>query len=161
MPERPSGCFAQKVPVTFSEVGDVSLWHQRAHVPRAWIEHARVEDAFAPLPPGRAGESCRIVDYGPLHAELAAELIEPGMVVLAEQFYPGWRAEVRAEGQASRPVEIERTREVMRGVWLPAGRYRLVYRYRPVDVILGAALSGAAWLAVAACGIAVVVRRHP
>jgi len=142
-------------------VGDVSLWHHPGHLPRAWIEHARVGDAFAPVPAQHAGESCEIVDYGPLRVEIAAELAEPGMVVLAEQFYPGWRAEVRAEGQAGRPVEIERTRQVMRGVWLPAGRYRLVYRYRPASVFIGGVLSGVAWLAIVAWGIAVVARRPP
>ena len=138
-------------------VGDVSLWVHPGHLPRAWIEHARVADAFAPLPAARDGESCEIVGYGPLHVEIAAELAEPGMVVLAEQFYPGWRAEVRARGQASRPVQIERTRQVMRGAWLPAGRYRIVYRYRPARVFVGGVLSGAAWLAIAAWGIAVLV----
>jgi len=141
-------------------VEDVSLWHHAGHLPRAWIEHARVEEAFARVPAPRTGESCEIVDFGPSRVEIAAELAEPGMVVLAEQFYPGWRAGVRAEGGAGRPVEIERTREVMRGVWLPAGRHRIVYRYRPTSVFTGGILSGAAWLAVAVWGIAVVVRRR-
>jgi hypothetical protein len=141
-------------------VDDVSLWHYPGHLPRAWIEHARVADPFAPVRAARARESCEVVGYGPMHVEIAAELAEPGMVVLAEQFYPGWRAEVCAEGQAGRPVEIERTRQVMRGVWLPAGRHRIVCRYRPASILLGAVLSGVAWLAVTAWGIVVVVRRR-
>jgi hypothetical protein len=141
-------------------VGDVSLWHNPDRLPRAWIEHARVDDALAPVPSPRAGESCEIVGFRPSRVEIAAELAGPGTLVLAEQFYPGWQAVVHAEGEPGRPVEIERTREVMRGVRLPAGHYRIVYRYRPTRVLVGGVLSGAAWLAVALWGIAMVVRRH-
>ena len=44
----------------------------------------------------------------------------------------------------------------MRGAWLPAGRHRLTYRYRPPDVVWGAWLSGIGWLGVGALVIATI-----
>ena len=63
--------------------------------------------------------------------EIAARLARPGLVVLADQFYPGWQAEVEGDGGPPRPVPILQTNRVMRGLWLPAGSHRLTFRYRP------------------------------
>jgi len=138
----------------------VSLWHNADALPRVWIEHARVDDALAPAPAARAGQGCVIDRYEPTRVEIAAELVEPGMVVLAEQFYPGWQLEVRSQGRDVRRAEIERTRQVMRGVWLDAGRHRLVYRYRPCRVVAGGIVSGLGWMFVAVWGIVVMLRKR-
>ncbi|HEV2063063.1 MAG TPA: YfhO family protein, partial [Thermoanaerobaculia bacterium] len=67
-----------------------------------------------------------------------------GLLVLADLFYPGWTAEVDG-----RPSEILRADGVFRAVALPAGSHRVVFRYQPLSVKIGAALSAAALLAVA------------
>jgi uncharacterized membrane protein YfhO len=89
-----------------------------------------------------------VVDVNPQRVEVDAELSRPGLVVLGDQYDPGWQVEVRTAGHGSRPATILRTDRVLRGVWLPAGRHHLVYAYRPTLFYLGAALSLLAWLAL-------------
>jgi len=95
-------------------------------------------------------ESCRLVHHDPSHVEIEAELQRPGLVVLCDQFYPGWRLEVE-ETSTGKTVSaaIMRTNRVMRGTWLPAGSYRLTYRYHPASFVCGATVSGLGWLAIA------------
>lgn len=97
-----------------------------------------------------AESSARIVAEGMQRVEIEARLAQPGLVVLADPFAPGWHLTVTKAGSAPRSIPILRTNRLMRGVWLEPGTYRLVYRYRPASMILGAALSIAAWLALAA-----------
>jgi hypothetical protein len=99
--------------------------------------------------PGNAdAEPCSVADVNPERVEIEADLAHPGLVVLGDQYDPGWQVEVRTEGQRSRPATILQTDRVLRGVWLPAGRHRLVYTYRPAMFYLGAAISLLAWLAL-------------
>jgi len=106
------------------------------------------------------GQSCRIVRYEPSRVEIEAQLDQPGLVVLGDQFYPGWRLEVETAGRATREVPILRTNRVMRGAWLPAGRHRLCYRYRPASIVCGACLSALGWLALAAIVLATALARR-
>ena len=102
------------------EVRGISLWHNPRHLPRAWIVHqVEVLPPVATAP--TAGESCRVLHYDPLRVKIEAELTRPGLVVLCDQFYPGWRLEVETAGQAPQEVPILRANRVMRGAWLPAG----------------------------------------
>jgi len=105
--------------------------------------------------------SCRIVRYEPSRVEIEARLDRPGLVVLADQFYPGWRLEVETLGRGAREVPILRTNRVMRAAWLPAGRHRLCYRYRPASLLAGACLSLLGWLGLAAIGLATALARRP
>ncbi len=122
-------------------------------------------DALPQPPEGPAhkaapAERCRIVRYEPSRVEIDAQLERPGLVVLADQFYPGWTLEVATGGSPPRRWPILRTNRVMRGAWLPAGQHRLVYRYRPAAFLAGAAVSGLAWVAVAvAAGWGLLRRR--
>jgi hypothetical protein len=99
-------------------------------------------------PAGARDDACRVVDINPQRVEVDAELTRPGLVVLGDQYDPGWRLEVRTAGQVERSATILRTDRVLRGVWLPAGRHHLTYTYRPTLFYLGAALSLLAWLAL-------------
>ena len=114
------------------DVKDASLWHNVDHLPRARIEET--------------GRPCRIAHYDPLRVEIEAELSEPGTVVLADQFYPGWQLAVETAGEGLLSKEIRRAGAVMRGVSLPAGSHRLIYRYRPASFLWGAIISGLGWM---------------
>jgi hypothetical protein len=130
--------------------------------PRDLRNSATIESTHCPLPTAHCplpDESCRVVHYDPLRVEIEAVLARPGLVVLCDQFYPGWKLEVETAGQDARSVPIFRTNRVMRGAWLPEGRHRLSYRYRPASVVWGAAISGLAWLAVIAGAGYSVIRR--
>jgi hypothetical protein len=68
-----------------------------------------------------------------------------GMLVMSENYYPGWRATVNG-----RPAEIYRVDGALRGVVLPAGFSRVTLDYAPASVYWGGALSLATFLGVAA-----------
>lgn len=114
--------------------------------------------------PLEAAESCRVTHYDPLCVQVEATLSQPGLVVLCDQFYPGWRVEVETVGSGVQgPHEcrhyerpILRTNRVMRGVWLTAGEHHLTYRYRPASVLVGGAITALAWLGL--MGFLVVCR---
>jgi hypothetical protein len=65
----------------------------------------------------------------------------PGLLVLTDLWYPGWTAE--ADGK---PAELRRADGFFRAVPLAAGTHRVTFQYRPLSVLFGAGLSGAALL---------------
>jgi uncharacterized membrane protein YfhO len=79
---------------------------------------------------------------------IRAVLDAPGYLVLADTWYPGWRATVDGE-----PAEILRANYAFRAVWLEAGEHVVEMVYRPLSVIGGGAVSLAA-LVLLAVGLA-------
>jgi uncharacterized membrane protein YfhO len=75
--------------------------------------------------------------------ELEASLDAPGVVVLADTYYPGWHATV--DGQ---PASIVAVNHLFRGVPAPKGTHRVRFEYRATRIWWGAAVS-AAGLAIA------------
>ncbi|MBN1441425.1 MAG: YfhO family protein, partial [Planctomycetes bacterium] len=71
--------------------------------------------------------------------------VEPGggYLVLADSYDAGWEAEVDG-----RPVEIHRANCFARAVAVPPGECRVVMRYRPLSLRLGALTSAAALLLI-------------
>ena len=55
---------------------------------------------------------------------------------MSDAYYPGWTLTVDG-----RPAEILRANRAMRGVALPAGVHRLVFRYEPLSFRIGLGLS--------------------
>ena len=60
----------------------------------------------------------------------------PGLLVLSDSFYPGWKAFVDGKG-----TEIHRVNYVMRGVVLSPGNHEVVFRYDPLSFKVGALIS--------------------
>jgi hypothetical protein len=154
---------------------DFVLFHNPHAVPRAFVVHdvreapeplalmaAMSDPGFDPLAwsyaegaapvggPKPYGAPARIVIDDDTVVEVEAELAEPGMLVLADSFYPGWVATV--EGV---PHEILPANHLFRGVLLPAGTHRVRFEYAPWTLPVGAGVSAAALLA-----ISVAVRRR-
>jgi hypothetical protein len=105
----------------------------------AWIE----TDDFRPLAEyvrGRPGpdptEAVTVTRYEPQRVELEARLQRPGIVVLADVYYPGWTLEIDGK-----PAEILRTNRLMRGAAVTAGTHRLVYAYDPLSFRIGGLIS--------------------
>jgi hypothetical protein len=73
----------------------------------------------------------------------------PGFLVVADQWFPGWRATVNG-GVA----EILRADYAFRAVEVPAGDVEVVFQYRPFSVLLGAVVS-----VLSAIGFVVAMRR--
>jgi len=61
-----------------------------------------------------------------------------GFLVLTDQYYPGWKADVNGAD-----AEILRANYAFRAVPVPAGQSVVHFRYQPRSVYLGAAITGA------------------
>ena len=72
---------------------------------------------------------------------IAADLERPGYVVLVDTYDPGWKATVDG-----RRAPVLRANAAFRAVPVGAGRHVVEMVYRPLSVIVGAALSAAAAL---------------
>src|SRR5205085_8298548 len=69
-------------------------------------------------------------------ARIEANMECKGMVILADTWFPGWKATV--DGKPERIWEVD---AALRGVVVPAGRHHIEMVYRPDSVMWGAALS--------------------
>lgn len=70
-----------------------------------------------------------ITRSAPRRVELDAEFFDgPGFAVLADQHYPGWRAFVDG-GE----TKIYKTNGLTRGVVVPPGRHKVIFKYAPVN----------------------------
>jgi membrane protein YfhO len=107
-------------------------------------------DAAGAPPPSPA----RIVSYGPSEVVLETRASRPGLAVLSDSWFPGWKATVDG-----RSTPIERVDYLVRGVRVPAGRSRIVMRYEPASFTAGLGLS-IAGLAIALGGVLVLVMRR-
>ncbi len=93
--------------------------------------------AGEPLPPEA---SLRWLRYLPERVELQVSSPRPAFLVLLDAFDPRWKAEVDG-----RPVPLYRTDVAFRGIALPAGSHRVVFRFHPVLGRWGITAGLAAW----------------
>lgn len=68
---------------------------------------------------------------------------ERGFVVLADQFYPGWKAYIDGK-----PSKIYRTNAVLRGVAVPGGEHVIIFKYVPLHIYASMFFSGLVLLAM-------------
>ena len=84
----------------------------------------------------------------PQQVVLEATLESPGLVILADVYYPGW--ELLIDGK---PAPIYRVNVMMRGAAVSSGRHRLVYTYRPQSFRVGRLVSLAGLAALLIFGV--------
>jgi hypothetical protein len=89
---------------------------------------------------------------GPNRVTIRASLDGPGYLVLADTWYPGWRATVDDQ-----PAEILRANYAYRAVHLDGGEHIVEMVYRPDSVLVGGVVSLVAVLVIVA-GLAVARR---
>jgi Bacterial membrane protein YfhO len=87
---------------------------------------------FLPGTPIGPTESVAVTAYDPTRVELKATMDRPGVVILADAYYPGWR--LRIDGQNA---PIYRANRLMRGAAVPAGVHTLVFTYEPASFRVG------------------------
>jgi hypothetical protein len=148
--------------------GDVKVYERLGAPGRAWLVHgvspvhdeaeaqtalavpafapralALVEAPLAPAPPGESqpGESVTTTSYADERQTYEVEAISPGLLVVADAWYPGWRATVDG-----RPAEILRANLLYRAVALERGRHEVTFEYAPRPWRTGLIVSGAAAL---------------
>jgi hypothetical protein len=80
--------------------------------------------------------SAAIKNYRNNRVEIDARLSDPGILVLTDAFYPGWKVFVGGREQS-----ILRANYLFRGVELPAGNHRVEFIYQPVSFKLGLTIS--------------------
>jgi hypothetical protein len=100
-----------------------------------------LQEAFVEKPspyPSRSGGLARvnIARYENTSVNIEAALDAPGMLVLADSYYPGWHVYVDGKEE-----EIVRTNVFFRGVQLTPGEHRVEFRYKPQSFRLGALVS--------------------
>jgi hypothetical protein len=100
----------------------------------AWIEtdDPRSLAHYVPGAEPDPTETVSITRYEPQRVEIEARLKSPGLVILADVYYPGWHLTI--DGRAS---TILRANRLMRGAPVGAGTHRLVYTYSPSSFRLG------------------------
>lgn len=135
---------------------------------RDWGVEAVVETA-APLPEWasskrspravQSASTSHITHYDPQYVVIEAYLTEPGLVVLNDSWFPGWRAYVSSNGSIQEAT-IHRVNRVQRGIWLPAGQHVVEYYYDPWSFYVGAVLSGIAWPFLGTLCLFVMRRRN-
>jgi Bacterial membrane protein YfhO len=90
---------------------------------------------LSPTPVGPS-ESVTVVEHRPQRVILRAALERPGLVILADTYYPGWQLTI--DGKRA---PIYRANRMMRSAAVPAGLHTLVYVYRPASFSIGATIS--------------------
>jgi hypothetical protein len=117
----------------------------------AWDPRESVILQGIPAPRGEGGEPGTVewIDQQPGRLELRSEAGGTGWVVVTDNDYPGWMAELDGK-----PVPIRRANFLFRAVEVPSGDHRLVLHYSPQSWLFGSAGSlislvlMAAWLFV-------------
>lgn len=90
--------------------------------------------------------TAEVVSLADDHMEVLTRAGAPAFLVTSDVYYPGWEASV--DGRAAR---LYQTDYLLRGVAVPAGERRVRFEFRPRSFRVGAWISLASLLLVAAC----------
>uniref|UniRef100_Q01X59 YfhO family protein n=1 Tax=Solibacter usitatus (strain Ellin6076) TaxID=234267 RepID=Q01X59_SOLUE len=147
-------------PEVFSGDGGWKVWERSTAFPRAWVVHGVTEGgAGKVLDPAidlrqtvvmerpvavegcGGGEPVEVRTPDENHVTLDATLQCAGIVVLSDNWFPGWKATV--DGW---PAKVLIADAALRGVAVPGGRHRIEFTYAPGAVAWGGMLSAATLL---------------
>lgn len=133
-------CFAARtVPDHRAALQQLALGHR-------WQETALLEEETAAQPPSSGPPARVTIDaFHPEEIVLRVSSPRAGWLVLAEAWYPGWRAIIDGE-----PARVQPANGWMRAVALPAGTREVVLSYRPASFWCGSLVTvGSAGAALA------------
>jgi len=142
------------------------IYESSSAYPRAWIVHETLIEPSAERAAQRLGmpgfdarrtaftdvpvpvealadgarEIAEVLRIAPNRMELEVDAQSRGLLVLSENYYPGWRATM--DGQSA---PIYRVDSGLRGVVVPRGHSRVVLSYAPASFFWGALLTSAAF----------------
>ncbi len=100
--------------------------------------------APATVPPASSDERAHVAAYAPNEIVVRATAARPMLLVLADNFAPGWTATVDG-----RDAPVVRANHTLRAVALDAGAHEVVFRYEAPGLRRGLAISVAATLLLA------------
>jgi hypothetical protein len=122
------------------ESAAVALMRQPDFAPsaEAVVEGSVPESQMAALAssPAADGSSVEITNYSDNQVKLVSHMDNPGLLVLSDAYYPGWKAYVDGK-----QTPIYATDVALRSVFLPAGEHSVEFTYSPASFKLGAAVS--------------------
>ena len=84
-----------------------------------------------------SGATSEILDYTSNEIHLSAELTNPGWLVIADTYYPGWKAEINGE-----PGEVFQVLGTFRGLLFEPGQYKIRMYFDPPSLKIGIWISG-------------------
>lgn len=138
---------AMNVSLVETIVGDETVSFEAVEgLPRArWATCGQIIDVFNDQEPcaKNAIGFVEIISSTANSVELVIDSPSGGWLVLADTFYPGWRAFANGEEISIYPVD-----GIFRAVGLRAGQYEVKFVYQPLSFYVGAALSIFSWLAL-------------
>jgi hypothetical protein len=112
--------------------------------------------ALPARPSGGGFRAATVVMSRPNRVTLRVDGGPAGYLVLADLWFPGWRATVDG-----RPATVHRANYLFRAVAVPAGAREVVFTFAPTSLARGKAASGAALGLVALVGVSSLAsRRH-
>jgi hypothetical protein len=100
-------------------------------------------------------ESVTVTQYGINSVELAVSLSAPGLVVLTDTFYPGWKAFC----DGGKETEIFCANGLFRAVFVPEGQHTVRFVFLPESFVLGVVIAGTTVFLLASWGILVTFKR--
>lgn len=138
--------------------GKCALYRNNAALPRAYIvssANAEISGGDMAFDPWAAvSEGARIETESASRVTVKAAAPEDGAyLVLADQFYPGWRATMDG-----RSAPIARANAILRAVRMERGEHEIVFEYRPSMIYAALYAMLAAYAAIAALLIFVSMR---
>lgn len=114
-------------------------------------------DAAIELPSAPLEGEAVVVEHEPDRVVVRTRASRPAFLVLADNYYPGWRASI-----GGRPVDVVRANHTFRGVVVPAGEHVVEFTFRPTDLYTGMYITLGGFLLLAAYGLVLLVRaRRP
>jgi hypothetical protein len=104
----------------------------------AVVEGDLSDDRLATLAasPVADGSSVEITHYSDNRVELLAKMENPGLLVLSDTYYPGWKAYVDGKQTVIHPTDL-----ALRSVFLPAGEHKVEFVFSPGSARLGLAIT--------------------
>jgi hypothetical protein len=145
----PRAYVVHNVAASRDEEDSLRLWKDLYPTDAAY-DTATVEGWTGGAAVGRAsaGEKVEWLEDGTARVRLRATTASGGVLVLLDTYASGWKAEVDG-----RPARIYPANLAFRAVEVPPGTHEVDFRYAPLSVTLGLALSGAGWLLVGALAL--------
>ncbi len=145
--------------------GGVSVYENTRAMPRAWLAFEAIpvapEQALAAirtsvLPDGRNFDpvrqvltekvipihganpegTARVIRHEDTNWEISAQSNSPSLLVIGQNYYPGWQATVDGS-----PVDLLRVNYSQQGLPLPAGDNQVTLEFRPVSFMRGLVIS--------------------
>jgi len=82
------------------------------------------------------GSVARVIKYSPDEVKINADMTESGVLVLGDNYYPGWK--VFVDGKEK---ELLKANFFLRGVFLGKGKHEVRFAYEPISFRIGLIIS--------------------